>query len=94
MGAAEPHWNGNVAPSHVALYPGMRADSWGFGVAGCPGDELVLADLAAGEALDHLGCFVIRRPLPVEVVAGDELAHADVGNALVAVGKRMVPNES
>lgn len=52
-------------------------------VAGCPGDELLLADLAAGEALDHLGCFVVGRSLPVEV----ELTHADVGDALVAVGK-------
>jgi hypothetical protein len=43
-------------------------------VADCPGDELVLADLAAGETLDHLGCVIVRRPLPAKVITSARFA--------------------
>jgi hypothetical protein len=55
-------------------------------VAGNPGREVFLADGSGGELLDHLGGLVVGRSLPGVVVAGDEIAHADVGDAFVAVG--------
>lgn len=59
-----------------------------------PGSKRFLADVGSGEALNHLCSFVVVRSDPFVPVAGEQLAHREVGDPLVAVGQRVVPYQA
>ena len=55
---------------------------------------VLFTDVAGGEAFDHLRSSIVVGADPLVAVPDKQLSHGDVGDALVAVDERVIPDDA